>query len=557
MAYAIGVDFGTLSGRALLLDLKSGQEVAALEVPYPHGVIDERLPGAAVDLPPDWALQDPDDYLYVLEQAIPALLTISRVKPENVIGLGVDATSCTVLPVLEDGTPLCRLPDFRTRPHAWPKLWKHHAAQPWANRLTEVAHEMGETFITRYGGRISSEWYYPKLLEIFDQDPAVYRTMRWFVEATDWIVWQLTGQLKRNSCTAGYKALWDPQTGIPSSDYFVRVHEAFHHPSEKLGHTFYPVGTPAGSLSPTMARRLGLTPAVVVAVGNVDAHVSMVGAGVTEPGPMVMVIGTSICNLMVSQEDIRVPGITGVIPDGILPGFYGYESGQVAVGDMYAWFVEQAVPARYFEQAAASGLTIYEYLEQLADGLRPGETGLVALDWWNGNRSILGDADVSGLLVGQTLATKPEHIYRALLESTAMGTRRIIDNFLEHGLPVTEIVAVGGISHKSPLLMQIYADVTGLPVKVLDSSEIPARGSAVFGAVAAAGGDAAAVLRLGHQLAPAIQHIYRPRSRHHLAYQQIYRHYRTLYEFFGQTHQNVMHDLKAWRTGSPWGNQEG
>ena len=547
MAYAIGVDFGTLSGRALLLDLDSGQEVAAVEVPYPHGVLDERLPAGGDNLPPDWALQDPDDYLYVLEKAVPELLRRSRVTADQIVGIGVDATSCTVLPVLEDGTPLCRLPEFRQRPHAWPKLWKHHAAQPWATRLTEVAAETGESFLSRYGGRISSEWYYPKLLEIFHDDPETYRTMRWFVEATDWIVWQLTGQLMRNSCTAGYKALWDPQNGIPSLAYFTRVHPNFTHPGEKLGHTFYPVGTPAGTLSPAMARRLGLPTTVTVAVGNVDAHVSMVGAGVTDPGPLVMVIGTSICNLMISSQDIRVPGITGVIPDGILPGYYGYESGQAAVGDMYAWFVQQAVPPSYFEQAAEAGLNIYAYLERLAEPLRPGETGLIALDWWNGNRSILGDADLSGLLVGQTLATKPEHIYRALLESTAFGTRRTIDNFVEHGVPVTEIVAVGGISHKSPLLMQIYADVTGLPVKVLDSSEIPARGSAVFAAVAAAGGDAALVARLGRQLAPPVRHIYRPRVGRHEAYNLLYRHYKTLYEFFGQTRQDIMHDLKAWR----------
>jgi L-ribulokinase len=547
MAYALGIDFGTLSGRVLLLDLETGAERAVEEVHYPHGVIDRVLPGTSHSLPPDWSLQDPGDYLTVLHRGVPAVLRRAGVDGNAVVGIGIDFTSCTVLPTTADGTPLCQLDRFAGHPHAWPKLWKHHAAQPWADRLTAVAESRREPFLARYGGRISSEWYFPKLFEVYFEDQEVYEGMAHFVEATDWIVWQLTGTLARNSCTAGYKALWTPDHGFPDWDYFRAVDPTFPPPAEKIGTTFYPLGTRAGTLKPELAKAWGLSDSVAVAVGNVDAHVSMVGAGVTAPGTMVMVIGTSICDLVITDDEQLVPGITGVIRDGVIPGYFGYEAGQVAVGDMYAWFCEHALPPRYHEAADRRGISVYTYLEELATPLEPGATGLLALDWWNGNRSVLGDADISGLVVGLSLATQPEEIYRALLESTAFGSRVIVENFRRHGVPIDAIVACGGIAHRSPLLMQLYADIIGVPVRVLDSSETPARGSAIFGAVAHAGGDPKALSMLTERLAPAVATTYEPRDAYRVPYDTLFNWYQELYETFGRTRKDLMHGLKALR----------
>jgi L-ribulokinase len=396
-AYAIGVDFGTESGRALVLDLESGQDLAVEVVPYPSAVIDRELPGSGERLGGDWALQDPADWMTVIEQGIPAALQQAGVDAGQVIGLGIDVTSCTVLPVDAEGTPLCQLDEMRQRPHAWPKLWKHHAAQDVADRLTEVALEREEEFISRYGGRISSEWYFPKLIEIWLEDRQIYDRAAGFIEATDWIVWQLTGRECRQLCTAGYKALYTPEHGgLPPADYFQAAYEGFDDPAAKLGTEFAELGTSAGSLRPELAQKLGLPDSVEVAVGNVDSFVSVPGAGVREPGVFVTVVGTSICDMVVGEDEVRLPGITGVVRDGILPGLYGYEAGQVAVGDMLAWFTRRVVSDHNYEE-----------LEEQASGLGPGETGLIALDWWNGNRSILADADLTGAIVGLTLQSTP------------------------------------------------------------------------------------------------------------------------------------------------------
>jgi L-ribulokinase len=534
--YAIGVDFGTESGRALLLDLETGRELAVSAVPYPHGVIDRELPHTGEQLPPDWALQNPDDWITVLETAIPTVLQQAGVPVDAVVGLGVDFTSCTVLPVDSEGTPLCRYAHWRARRHAWPKLWKHHAAQPVADRLTEVALERGEDFLSRYGGRISSEWYFPKLIELWLEDREVYDEANAFLEATDWIVWWLTGRLCRQSCTAGYKAFWSDADGLPSPEYFEAAYPGFTTAAEKLGHTFVPLGTRAGTIRPEVAESIGLPATVAVAVGNVDSFVALPGAGVEQPGTFVTVLGTSTCDMVVHPEEIRLPGITGVVKDGILPGLYGYEAGQVAVGDMLAWFVGTlGMKDKGFAD-----------LEQRAAQVAPGETGLTALAWWNGNRTILADADVSGVILGLNLHTTAEQIYRALLESIAFGTRRIIDNFEEHGLGVTEIVAVGGIAERSPLLVQLLADTCGRVVKVPASSEIPARGSALFGALAAGRfNDITAAIEA---MRPAVGRTYRPDPSAQAVYDEVYAVYRELYELLGRSHVELMHGLKRIRT---------
>jgi L-ribulokinase len=534
--YTVGVDFGTESGRALLLDASTGEELAVSVVPYASGVIDSELPSTGEPLPGDWALQDPDDWVAVLESGVPDVLARAGISAERVVGIGVDFTSCTVLPVDADGSPLCRVDRFRSRRHAWPKLWKHHAAQPVADRLNEVAAERAESFLERYGGRISSEWYFPKLIELWLEDREVYDAAGGFIEATDWIVWYLTGRECRQSCTAGYKAMWSPDSGLPSPAYFEAAYPGFSNPSEKLGSVFVPLGTRAGRLQPEVAKRLGLAESAAVAVGNVDSFVSVPGAGVRQPGTFVTVIGTSICDMVLSEREVRLPGITGVVRDGILPGLYGYEAGQAAVGDMLAWFV----------QTLGRDASAYEQLEGAAAAIGPGETGMVALDWWNGSRSILADADLSGAVIGLTLQSTPEQVYRALLESIAFGNRRIMENFEQHGLALSEIVACGGIAEKSPLVMQLIADTSGRPVHIPASNEVPARGAALFGALAAGlYEDIGAAIEA---TSPATVRTYTPDPAATAIYDRVYDIYSGLHDTLGRSQVELLHGLKRIRS---------
>jgi L-ribulokinase len=535
-AYAIGVDFGTESARALLLDVRTGEELAVSVARYPSGVIDQSLPEGGPQLPPDWALQDPDDWVLAIESAVPAVIRDGSVPLDAVCGIGVDFTSCTVLPVTREGVPLCTIDRWRSRPHAWPKLWKHHAAQPVADRLTEVALEREERFVTRYGSRISSEWYFPKLIELWLEDREVYDAADRFIEATDWIVWHMTGVERRQRTTAGYKALWSPDTGLPSTEYFQAAYPGFDHPAAKLGNTFVPLGARAGTLRAEVAHKLGLPASTSVAVGNVDSFASVPGAGVSQPGTFVSVVGTSICDMAVHPHEIRLPGITGVVRDGILPGLYGYEAGQVAVGDMLAWFLREIAPP---------GST-FASLEAEAARIPPGATGLVALDWWNGNRTILADADLTGVICGLTLQSTPTQIYRSLMESIALGNRRIIDNFAEHGLEMSEIVACGGVAISSPLLMQLFADVSGLAVHVPASSEVPARGAALFAAVA--GGAFDQIDSAVNATRPPVATSYRPDEGVKRTYDALYAIYSRLTDLLGRSQVNLLHDLKRIRT---------
>jgi L-ribulokinase len=535
VTYAIGVDFGTESGRAALVELSSGDVLATSVVRYPSAVIDETLPSSGERLPDDYALQDPDDWVKVMEEGLPEVIAKADVPAEEVVGLGIDFTSCTVLPVNQEGVPLCTQDEWRTRRQAWPKLWKHHAAQPIADRLNDVALERGEEFLERYGGRISSEWYFPKLIEVWLEDREVYDASTAYIEATDWIVWWLTGRECRQTATAGFKAMWSPDDGLPPTDYFTAAYPGFDHPDEKLGDSFVPLGTKAGTLRPEVAEKVGLPESVAVAVGNVDAWVSVPGVGVEEPGTFVIVIGTSICDMIVHPEEVRLPGITGVVKDGILPGLYGYEAGQAAVGDMLAWFVERMV-------MDSGG---YGALEESAARIEPGETGLVALDWWNGNRTILADADLTGAIFGLGLHTTREQIYRALLESIAFGSRRIMDNFEQYGLVLSQIVACGGIAERSPLMMQLLADTSGRQVNVPEVSEIPARGAALFGAVAAGVyPDIGAAIEATR---PRRVRTYEPNLEAKKTYDRVYEIYRTLYDTLGRSEVRLMHELKRIR----------
>jgi L-ribulokinase len=545
--YAIGVDFGTESGRALLVDIASGEEVATAVHPYANGVIDEKLPGTNIRLEPDWALQDPNDYLEVFKNAIPAVLKQSGVDPADVIGLGIDFTACTVLPTKADGTPLAFLPEWRNNPHAWIKLWKHHAAQPEANKLNETAQELGYDFLDRYGGKISSEWLFPKAWQILNEAPEVYRAADRIIEGADWVIWQLTGEEKRNMCTAGYKAIWSKREGYPPSDFFKALDPRMENiVDEKLSRTLYPLGGKAGGLTEEAARWTGLKPGTAVAIGNVDAHVAVPASTVTEPGRMVIIMGTSNCHMILSEEEHLVPGMCGYVEDGIIPGLFGYEAGQSCVGDHFAWFAENCVPAAYEREAQGRGLDIHQLLEEKAARLKPGESGLLALDWWNGNRSVLVDVDLTGLLIGATLATKPEEIYRALIEATAYGTRVIIETFEANGVPVKEIVATGGLPDRNKLLMQIYADVTGRPIHVAATRQGGALGSAMHGAVAAgkAVGGYDSIAEASKHMAGLRSDAYDPIPENKDLYDRLFAEYVTLHDYFGRGGNDVMKRLK-------------
>jgi L-ribulokinase len=548
--YAIGVDFGTQSGRAVLVDLDDGSEVADHVTPYPHGVIDETLPDSGVRLDHDWALQHPGDYLEVLKRSVPEVLRQSGVDPADVIGVGIDFTACTMLPVNAEGVPLCFLPQWKNNPHSWVKLWKHHAAQDEANRLNAIAAERGETFLPRYGGKISSEWMIAKIWQILNEAPEVYEAADRFLEATDWVIFQMTGNIVRNSCTAGYKSIWHKREGYPSKAFFKALDPRLEHLTEtKLRGEVVPLGTKAGGITAEMAALTGLKPGTAVAVGNVDAHAAVPGVGVVTPGKLVMVMGTSICHMLLGTEEKMIEGMCGVVEDGIIPGYYGYEAGQSAVGDIFEWYVEQAVPAYVKEAAARENVSVHEWLEKRASAYKPGQTGLLALDWWNGNRSVLVDTDLTGLLIGCTLLTKPEEIYRALLEATAFGTRKIIDAFHHGGVEVNELYACGGLPQKNRLLMQIYADVTGREIKVAASRQTPAVGAAMFGAVAAgkAAGGYDSIVEAATRMARIREESFRPIPEHVAIYEKLYREYTLLHDYFGRGGNDVMKRLKEIR----------
>lgn len=541
--YAIGLDYGSLSGRAVLVDLSDGREVATEVFPYPHAVMDSALPDGT-PLPPDYALQHPQDYLDVLRHTIPAVLKQAGASPEQVVGIGIDFTACTILPVLENGTPLCFLEEYRSEPHAYVKLWKHHAAQPQANRINTLAAEMGEPWLARYGGKISSEWMFPKILQILEEKEEVYDKTARFVEAADWIVWQLTGRETHNSCTAGYKAIWSKKEGFPSPAFFRALHPKLEQViGTKVSDDILPIGEKAGEISAEAAALTGLCPGTAVAVANVDAHVAMPAVGITESGKMLLIIGTSTCNILLGDSEQLVPGMCGVVEDGVLPGFFGYEAGQSCVGDHFDWFVSNCVPAAYTEAAKQQGVNIHKYLREKAKQLKPGESGLVALDWWNGNRSVLVDVDLTGLMLGMTLLTKPEEIYRALIEATAYGTRMIIETFEQSGVPIRELYAAGGIAEKDEMMMQIYADVTGRDIKIAGSPQAPALGSAIFGAVV--GGAFPNIQQAAAVLGKVKDVVYKPIAANRAVYDRLFAEYRQLHDTFGRGVNDVMKRLKA------------
>lgn len=541
----VGVDFGTLSGRALVVRVADGAELGTAVHEYEHGVMEERLTSHQDEqLPPDWALQVPADYVSVLQNAVPAALRDAGVNPGQVIGIGTDFTACTMVPTTADGTPLSELTQFSGRPHAYVKLWKHHAAQPQADRINALAHERGEQWISRYGGLISSEWEFAKGLQILEEDPEIYAAMDHWVEAADWIVWQLSGTYVRNACTAGYKGIYQ-DGGYPSRDFLSALNPDFAgFVEEKVEHRIGQLGQPAGRLTAEAAAWTGLPEGIAVAVGNVDAHVTIPAADAARPGQMVAIMGTSTCHVMNGERLTEVPGMCGTVYGGITEGLWGYEAGQSGVGDIFAWYVRNQVPGDYRTESMWRGISVHELLTEKAAAQPVGAHGLLALDWHSGNRSVLVDHELSGVVLGQTLATKPEDGYRALLEATAYGTRTIIEAFAGAGVPVRELVVAGGLL-KNAFLMQIYADVTRMPISTIASEQGPALGSAIHAAVAA--GAYADVLSAGAVMGGRTEHAYVPNTAAADAYDALYSEYQVLHDYFGRGSNEVMHRLRRMR----------
>jgi len=533
-ACALGLDFGTASVRALVVETSTGRERGSAVVDYRHGVIDAALPGTGAKLPADWALQHPGDYLESAAQAVPQALAAAGVGAQDICGVGVDFTSCTILPVDARGRALCLLPEWAARPHAWVKLWKHHAAQLQADRINATAAARGEAFMADYGGKTSSEWLSAKALQVLEEDPELFAAAASFVEAGDWLVQELSGVLVRNSCGAGYKGFWSRERGFPTREFFAALDARFSDLSGKLGGEITPPGRRVGGLTQETAGQLGLAPGTAVAAAIIDAHSAVPAATVVTPGRMVMVMGTSTCHMLLADRHAPVEGIGGVVRDGIVEGYYGYEAGQPAVGDIFGWF------------AMLVGAGDFARLEREAAACPPGGRGLLALDWWNGNRSVLVDANLSGLIVGLTLATTAAEIYRALIEATAFSTRRILEAFGAQRIPVDELIAVGGLAERSPLLLQIYADVTRRPIALANTANASALGAAMLGAVAAG------AERGGHasfaDAARAMAHLkpdrVTPWPEATDTYDALYRDWLELHDHFGRR-TNLMRRLKA------------
>lgn len=509
--YLIGIDYGTESARGVILDADNGVLMARQGHVYAHGVMERVLPSGRT-LPPQWALQDADDYLHAAADILGAL---ARQVPHGgeVVGIGIDCTASSPLPALADGTPLSRL--YPHEPHAYVKLWKHHSAQPWAERMNATRAD----FLCYTGGTTSCEWLASKAAQLAHESPQLWDETERFIEAGDWIVSQLVGCEVRSNCQAGYKAHYLADEGYPEA-----LNDLAPGLIERLGEPRR-VGTVAGSLSAQWRARSGLRDEPVVAVATVDAHAVVPAVGVTQPGVMVGSLGTSACHLLLDPQCHAIPGVAGVVRDGIVPGLWGYECGQAGFGDILDWFV------RSFPAAADEASSFARY-NGAAASIPAGRSGLLALDWWNGCRTPLMNPDLSGLFVGLTLNTRRDEMYRALLESLCFGSRRIIETLEGGGLAIGRLVLTSGLAERNPLLMQIMADVTGREIHVPVVTEATARGAAIHAAVAAGVvtdfGEAAARLGAGEGRR------YVPADRAAAVYQRLYGVYGELFDFFAE-----------------------
>ena len=474
---SLGLDFGTESVRAILVD-SAGTQRSIATSEYAHGQITERLPGTTVPLPPRYALQSPSDWIDSAAKATRDTIAIAGISPDDIVGIGVDFTSCTMLPTTRDGKPLCELEEFKQVPLAWPKLWKHHGALEQCERLNRIAKQRNESFLRRYGGTIGLEWFFPKILETIECAPHVAAAAEIWLEAGDWFVWQLVGgpaeTLTRSTCQAGYKAMWSASDGYPSKDYLTAVHpELARAVDDCLPGIMRSPGQCAGGLSFAMADRLGLRAGTPVSTAIIDAHSAVPGVGAAEPGTLVMVLGTSSCHMLNSTLFSEVPGVAGIVDGGILPGMFGYETGQAAVGDAFAW-LRRLLGHESFDSIAVA-----------AKNLSPGADGVLCLDWMNGCRTPLMDGGLRGAFTGLGLEHGPPHLYLALMEASAFGLRWIVELLRDGGVEIDRLVATGGLPHHNRTIVEVYADVLGFDIEIHPSTQGPAVGAAVLGMIAA------------------------------------------------------------------------
>ncbi len=538
--YSIGIDFGTLSARGILLDLNTGKDAAVSEYVYPRGIL--RNEDFSKPLDKSASLQDPRDYLGALKFIFRDLFARSGATPEEVCGVGIDFTASTTLPVTSDGTPLCFLPEFEHEPYAYATLWNHHGAVKEAEHLTSVATERNEPWLAAYSGKISTDNMLPKLYELLNKVPHIYHRADRYMEASDWVLWQLIGQEKRTSSMAGFKAQWTPEWGYPDGEYFAAVHPCLADIiGTKIPREVYPAATFAGRITKESEELTGLKAGTAVTFPLIDSHAPICAAGIIQPGQLMMSLGTSGCHIIMAQDAVSIPGVLGRIRSSVVPGLVTYDASQPSMGDTFAWFVKNCIPDSYSQEAAEKNMNIFTLLMEKASPLPPGSNGLLVVDWFNGNRCPYSDFDLSGAILGLTLKTKPEEIYRALIESCAYAARSIADLYHCGGIQITDIFAGGGIARKNPMLMQIYADVLNMPIKVTLSTQAGAKGDAIFAAVAGGAfdtlADAVAVL------ADPVDRIYFPIPEHAKIYDALYREYLTLCKYFGEENA-VMKRLK-------------
>jgi L-ribulokinase len=473
MRASIGLDFGTESARVAVVDLDTQETTFTAVHRYAHGVLDRALPHGEA-LPPDWALQVPGDWLHAAETLLAQ--AAGRLGGAHLVGLGVSFTSCTCLAVDEDGRPLCESPDLAGEPLAYAILWKHHAAQPYADRMN--ASSLWQERLSWTGGLTSSEWLVAKAAQVAAEAPTVWARARWFIEGGDWLVWRLTGRQARSACQAGYKAHWLERDGYPTSEMLDAVQPGLSRLADDWPAPL-PVGSAAGGLSGEWAGPTGLPEGLPVGVAVIDAHAAVPAVGVGEPGTLVAILGTSACHVLVGPEVVKIPGISGVVPGGVLPGLAAYEAGQNAFGDALAWTAKLVL--------GRSGSAEFGRLEELAAESPPARSGIVGLDWFNGARTPLVDASLRGALLGLRLDHGPGDLYRAVVEAVCLGTRWVVDTFRDGGVSVDTIVATGGIAERSRFLTRTLADATRLAIVVPAVEHASAVGAALYGA--AAGGE--------------------------------------------------------------------
>lgn len=539
----MGIDFGSLSARSVLVNLENGDVVGSCVSEYAHAVMDKALP-CGTKLPADWALQHPQDYIDALSEVSKGVIELTGISPSDIVGLCIDFTASTVMPVKSDATPLCFLDEFKDNPHAYVKMWKHHAAQAQADKLADIAQARGEKFLNYYSGKVSSEWLIPKLWQILDEDENIYNACDSFIEAGDWITWILTGKEVRSACSAGYKACWNYKDGYPSKEFFKALDSRLENVvAEKLYSPVLPLGSVAGPVNKKGSEISGLSEGTPVCVSVIDAHAAVPAAGITEPGKMLMIMGTSTCHMILANEEKPYPGICGIVKDGMIAGYFGYEAGQACVGDHFDWFVKNCTPSEYILEAKEKNISIHTLLSDKASEYKAGQSGLIALDWWNGCRSDLMESRLTGAIFGMTLQTKPEEIYRALIEATAFGTRMIVEMFANTGVETGELYACGGIAKKNPFMMQLYADIIGKPICIIESEQTGALGSAMFAAVA--GGYFAGLDDAASLMVKKPQTVFTPSNENSEIYNCLFNEYKKLHDYFGSEQNSVLKNLKT------------